>query len=100
MNISTVPRKRRPRAAGEVSISSHSVAYLTNDENNENNENKELNHLYENAIPKIIKNDGKPIIKHQNDLYCCRCRLIQPENSGDDRIENQLITVFIGKLFV
>lgn len=96
MNISTVPRKRRPRAAGEVSISSQSLVYLTNDKNNENSEKKELDHLYENEIPKIIK---KPIkIEYRSGF--CSCRLVQPENSGDTRIENQLITIFIGKLLV
>lgn len=98
MNISTVPRKRRPRAAGEVSISSQSLVYLTNDKNKENSENKELDHLYENAIPKIIKNENKPIrIEYQSGF--CLCRLVQPENSGDTRIENQLVTVFIGKCY-
>lgn len=99
MNISTVPRKRRPRAAGEVSISSESFVYLTNDKSNEKCENKEADHLYENAIPKIIINEKKPIrIEYQSGL--CSCRLVQPDNSGDERLENQLITVFIGKFGV
>lgn len=98
-NCATVPRKRRPRAIGEVFISSQSAVYLTDPTAPKHSEPilEELEPLYENT--ESIKQSKSPTQQLLANFNSCRIseRDDIDESSNESHTETQRVSVFIGE---
>ncbi|CAD7083567.1 unnamed protein product [Hermetia illucens] len=103
--VTTVPRKRRPRAAGEVSIASSSTIYFR-DPNEPPDPNAGRNqefseHLYQNTEgvlkekSSLVENDKKKNSSEVKVRFNTFCALRQKCNDRDGDVENQLVSVYI-----
>lgn len=108
--VTTVPRKRRPRAAGEVSIASSSTIYFR-DPNEPPDPNAGRNqefseHLYQNTEgvlkekSSLVENDKKKNSSEVKVRFNTFCALRQKCNDRDGDVENQLVSVYIGEIFI
>lgn len=119
-HCATVPRKRRPRAVGEVSITSHSSVYVNHTSEtpiNSVNITDQPEPVYQNAAPiavllprhrrankgaktKKLRDVGHFVVFTVNGGGCCD-KVDQSKNdsmsSVDETCETQFVTVFIGK---
>lgn len=120
-HFATVPRKRRPRAVGEVSITSHSNIYVNHASTEAQSTAVPDEPVYQNAASSItaspplpgcrrLANGGasvvaksKELTKKQRDSHfvvftvnndCEKDRITSAE---DEHCETQFVTVFIGK---
>lgn len=100
-NCSTVPRKRRPRAIGEVFISSQSAVYLTDPTAPKQLSGdaivEEPEPLYQNTESvKTIKSPTEQLLANFNS-----CRTSEhfniDESSTEPHTETQRVSVFIGE---
>lgn len=96
-NCSTVPRKRRPRAIGEVFISSQSAVYLTDPSAPKHRERivEESEPLYQNT-ESVTATKSSPTEQLFNS-----CRISEQqdidESSTEPQTETQRVSVFIGE---
>lgn len=102
-NCSTVPRKRRPRAIGEVFISSQSTVYLTDPTEPIRTEPilEEVEPFYQNT--ESIKTTASPTQQLLANFNSCRTSerdIDESSNENDPRTETQRVSVFIGENFI
>lgn len=97
-NCSTVPRKRRPRAIGEVFITSQSAVYLTDPKEPVHSEPifEESEPLYQNTeSTKPTKSPTEQLLANFNS-----CRTSErdiDESSNQPHTETQRVSVYIGE---
>lgn len=99
-NCSTVPRKRRPRAIGEVFISSQSAVYLTDPNEPKHSESipEELEPVYQNTDS--IKTSISPtqqLLLLANFNPCRTSERVIDESSNEPHTETQRVSVYIGE---
>lgn len=110
--VNTVPRKRRPRAAGEVFITSHSNVYFVDPKAvslaAETKIIEESDPIYQNTVTdeklignqtnqrgslNYVKNESKKVQKRHS-----FCSVRVSTCTSDTKIETQQVSAFIGKI--
>lgn len=99
-NCSTVPRKRRPRAIGEVFISSQSAVYLTDPKEPKHSEPifEESEPLYQNT--ESITTSNSPTQQQLLLANFNSCRTSErdiDESSNEPHTETQRVSVYVGE---
>lgn len=100
--VHTVPRKRRPRAAGEVFITSHSNVYFVDPKDVSVPETivSQVDPIYENTVNEVklcqrkdlICNGKEKKVQKRNSFCSVRVSMSDCEN------ETQQVSAFIGKI--